>query len=137
MHEPACQYCFILGQMWSHCPNYWTWHPFAAPINVHLMPQDRWVASGRGSQPCFLWEGNEIGQDRTMTYAEVLTDVCKLANWLKTQGIKKGDAVSLYLPMICELPIAMLACARIGAIHSVVFAGFSSESLSQRVVDCK
>ena len=95
------------------------------------------MASGRGSQPCFLWEGNDVGQDRTMTYAEVLTDVCKLANWLKTQGIKKGDAVSLYLPMICELPIAMLACARIGAIHSVVFAGFSSESLSQRVVDCK
>lgn len=59
------------------------------------------------------------------------------ANWLKAQGVRKGDAVGVYLPMICELPIAMLACARIGAMHTVVFAGFSAEALSQRLADCK
>ncbi len=59
------------------------------------------------------------------------------ANWLRSHGVRKGDAVTLYLPMICELPIAMLACARIGAMHSVVFAGFSSEALAQRIQDCK
>ena len=72
-----------------------------------------------------------------MTYSQVLTEVCKLANWLKSQGVRSGEAVSLYLPMVCELPIAMLACARIGAVHSVIFAGFSSDSLTQRITDCK
>jgi acetyl-CoA synthetase len=59
------------------------------------------------------------------------------ANWLKSVGVKKGDCVSIYMPMVCELPIAMLACARIGAVHSVVFGGFSSEALAQRISDCK
>lgn len=59
------------------------------------------------------------------------------ANWLKSEGVRKGDCVAIYLPMVCELPIAMLACARIGAIHNVVFAGFSAEALAQRIQDCK
>ena len=59
------------------------------------------------------------------------------ANWLRAQGIKKGDAVAIYMPMLCELPIAMLACARIGAVHSVIFAGFSPESIASRIQDCK
>jgi acetyl-CoA synthetase len=71
-----------------------------------------------------------------VTYQQALTEVCRVANWLRGQGVRKGDAVVIYLPMICELPIAMLACARIGAVHSVVFAGFSAESLAQRIQDC-
>ena len=69
-----------------------------------------------------------------MTYSQVKDEVCKLANWLKAQGVKKGDRVILYAPMILELPIAMLACARIGAIHAVVFGGFSADALAQRML---
>jgi acetyl-CoA synthetase len=74
---------------------------------------------------------------KVLTYIEVLEEVCRLANWLKSQGVGAGDAVAIYLPMLPELPIAMLACARIGAVHSVVFGGFSSEALAVRVLDCK
>lgn len=100
---------------------------------------DRWVEAGRGNQACFLWEGNgaPVFRARTMSYREVLDETCRVANWLKTQGVRKGDAVVVYLPMIVELPIAMLACARIGALHTVVFAGFSAEALAQRILDCK
>lgn len=105
--------------------------------NVCYNCLDRHIEAGRGDQTCFLWEGNESNRDRKMTYKEVLSEVCKVANWLKSQGVKKGDAVAIYMPMTCELPITMLACARIGAVHSVVFAGFSAESLASRVEDCK
>ncbi|KAK9823166.1 hypothetical protein WJX72_000770 [[Myrmecia] bisecta] len=98
---------------------------------------DRHVEGGRGGQACFLWEGNEPGQDAVMTYKQTLDAVCQLSNWLKSVGVKKGDRVALYMPLICELPIAMLACARIGAVHSVIFAGFSAEALAQRVQDCQ
>eukprot|EP00775_Hariotina_reticulata_P007053 gene7053-7267_t len=98
---------------------------------------DRWVAAGRGNQVAFLWEGNDYGHERAMTYQQVLDETCRLANWLRGQGVRKGDCVTIYLPMICELPIAMLACARIGAVHSVVFAGFSADALAQRVQDGK
>jgi acetyl-CoA synthetase len=70
-----------------------------------------------------------------MTYQQVLTETCRVANWLRGQGVRKGDVVTIYLPMICELPIAMLACARIGAVHSVVFGGFSADALAQRIQD--
>ncbi|WIA34698.1 hypothetical protein OEZ86_013011 [Tetradesmus obliquus] len=96
---------------------------------------DRWVAAGRGNQVCFIWEGNDYGHERTMTYQQVLTETCRLANWLRGQGVRKGDVVTIYLPMICELPIAMLACARIGAVHSIVFGGFSADALAQRIQD--
>lgn len=104
--------------------------------NITYNCLDRWVAAGRGNQVAFLWEGNDLGHERAMTYQQVLDEVCRVANWLKAQGVRKGDCVTVYLPMICELPIAMLACARIGAVHSVVFAGFSAESLAQRIQDC-
>eukprot|EP00877_Chromochloris_zofingiensis_P007566 jgi/Chrzof1/3062/Cz12g10100.t1_ACS1[v5.2] len=105
--------------------------------NITYNCLDRWVASGHGNQLCFIWEGNDLGHERVMTYQQVLNDVCRVANWLRAQGVKKGDCVTIYLPMICELPIAMLACARIGAVHSVVFAGFSADALAQRIQDCK
>ncbi|KAL1539933.1 Acetyl-coenzyme A synthetase, cytoplasmic, variant 2 [Salvia divinorum] len=95
------------------------------------------IAAGNGEKIAIYWEGNELGADATLTYNQLLHKVCQLANYLKDIGVRKGDAVVIYQPMLMELPIAMLACARIGAVHSVVFAGFSSESLSQRIVDCK
>ncbi|NWV63620.1 ACSA protein, partial [Malurus elegans] len=81
-------------------------------------------------------EGNEPGDYTKITYSELLQKVCQFANVLRSQGVKKGDRVSIYLPMILELVIAMLACARIGALHSVVFAGFSADSLCERILDC-
>uniref|UniRef100_A0A8C1Z015 acetate--CoA ligase n=1 Tax=Cyprinus carpio TaxID=7962 RepID=A0A8C1Z015_CYPCA len=80
-------------------------------------------------------EGNEPGDEKTVTYRELLQQVCKFANVLKSQGVKKGDRVSIYMPMVVELVVAMLACARIGAVHSIVFAGFSAESLCERIMD--
>jgi acetyl-CoA synthetase len=108
-----------------------------ATTNISYNCLDKHVKEGRGDQTCILWEGNEIGRDKAMTYKEVLEETCRLANWLRSVGVMKGDAVCIYMPMLPELPIAMLACARIGAVHSVVFAGFSSESLAQRIEDCK
>ncbi|CAK9166199.1 unnamed protein product [Ilex paraguariensis] len=98
---------------------------------------DRHIESGNGDKIAIYWEGNEPGLDGTLTYNQLLERVCQLANYLKDVGIRKGDAAVIYLPMLMELPIAMLACARIGAVHSVVFAGFSAESLAQRIMDCK
>ncbi|KAH9791460.1 Acetyl-coenzyme A synthetase /glyoxysomal [Citrus sinensis] len=98
---------------------------------------DRNIEAGLGDKVAIYWEANDPGVDATLTYSQLLQQVCQLANYLKDIGVKKGDAVIIYLPMLMELPIAMLACARIGAVHSVVFAGFSSESLAQRIMDCK
>jgi acetyl-CoA synthetase len=95
---------------------------------------DRHLAK-RGEQTAIIWEGNEPDQDRRITYRELHEQICRLANVLKTRGIGKGDRVCLYMPMIPEALFAMLACARIGAIHSVVFAGFSSEAFKHRVQD--
>ncbi|KAK2968839.1 hypothetical protein RJ640_028232 [Escallonia rubra] len=105
--------------------------------NVCYNCLDRNIESGNGDRIAIYWEGNEPGLDATLTYTQLLDRVCQLANYLKDIGVRKGDAVVIYLPMLMELPIAMLACARIGAVHSVVFAGFSAESLAQRIVDCK
>ncbi|GJY64385.1 acetyl-coenzyme A synthetase, chloroplastic/glyoxysomal [Tanacetum coccineum] len=98
---------------------------------------DKNIESGHGEKIALHWEGNEPGLDDSLTYNQLLDRVCQLANYLKENGVKKGDAVIIYLPMLMELPITMLACARIGAVHSVVFAGFSAESLEQRIIDCK
>ena len=87
-------------------------------------------------KPAILWEG-ENGATRTITYADLYHDVCKFANVLKSLNVKKGDRVTIYLPMVPELPVAMLACARIGAIHTVVFSGFSATSLQDRIDDSK
>ena len=89
----------------------------------------------RAGQTAILWEGNEPGENKSLTYRELHQEVCKFANVLKSHGVKKGDRVSIYMPMVIELSIAMLACARIGAIHSIVFGGFSSTALADRIVD--
>ncbi|XP_069581352.1 acetyl-coenzyme A synthetase, cytoplasmic isoform X1 [Brachyistius frenatus] len=88
-----------------------------------------------GDRVAFFWEGNDPGDDLTVTYRELLQRVCQFANVLKSQGVKKGDRVSIYMPMVLELVVAMLACVRIGAVHSIVFAGFSAESLCERILD--
>ena len=90
----------------------------------------------KAKKPAILWEG-EDGTKRTLTYADLYRDVCKFANVLKSLGVKKGDRITVYLPMVPELPITMLACARIGAIHTVVFSGFSAISLRDRIDDSK
>ena len=97
---------------------------------------DRHVHNGRRNQAAIIWEG-EPGERRTLTYWDLYRETNKLANALKSLGVEKGDRVAIYMPMIPELPIAMLACARIGAIHSVVFGGFSAEALRDRIVDAE
>jgi len=87
-------------------------------------------------QAAIIWEGDEPGQNRIITYRELLREVCRLANALKDVGIRQGDAVAIYMPMVPEAAFAMLACTRIGAVHSVVFAGFSAEALRDRIRDC-
>ena len=91
----------------------------------------------RGNQVAIIWEGDDPGQDEKITYLELYDRVCRFANGLKEVGVKKGDRVTIYLPMIPEIAISMLACARIGAIHSVVFGGFSPESIAGRIEDCE
>jgi acetyl-CoA synthetase len=104
-------------------------------LNVCYNCLDRHLNTWRKNKAALIWEG-DIGDSKTLTYQELYHQVCKFANVLKKHGVKKGDRVSIYLPMIPELPIAMLACARIGAIHSVVFGGFSTEALRDRILDC-
>lgn len=91
----------------------------------------------RKDQIAIIWEGDDPKDSRRLTYGELHQEVCRFANVLKKQGIKKGDRVCIYLPMIPEAAVAMLACARIGAIHSVVFAGFSEDALKNRIQDAK
>jgi len=88
-----------------------------------------------GNKVAILWEGDEPGDVRRITYRELQREVCRLANVLRHHGVRKGDRVAIYMPMILELPVAMLACARIGAMHSVVFGGFSADSLADRIID--
>lgn len=89
----------------------------------------------RGDQTAIIWEGDDPGEDKKITYRELHTDVCKLANVLKDRGVKKGDRVSIYMPMIPEAVVAMLACTRIGAVHSIVFSAFSPDALKDRIND--
>src|SRR5436305_24170 len=128
---------------WSH-----DWHtilewdlPFAkwfvgGQLNVSHNCVDRHVEAGRGDKVAYHWEG-EPGDTRTITYAELQAEVSRFAAVLRSLGVAKGDRVAIYMPMIPELPVAMLACARLGAPHSVVFGGFSSESLRDRIVDAE
>ncbi|XP_041112478.1 acetyl-coenzyme A synthetase, cytoplasmic-like isoform X1 [Polyodon spathula] len=107
-----------------------------ATTNICYNVLDRNVKERKlGDKIAFLWEGNEPGDEMKITYRELLLEVCKFANVLRSQGVKKGDCISIYMPMIVELVVAMLACARIGAVHSIVFAGFSAESLCERILD--
>jgi acetyl-CoA synthetase len=107
-------------------------------LNITANCLDRHVRTARRNKAAFIWEG-EPGDRRTLTYFDLYRQVCQFANVLKKLGVKKGDRVALYLPLIPELAISMLACARIGAVHSVVFGGFSAESLRDRINDssCK
>ena len=104
-------------------------------LNVSANCIDRHLAS-RGDRPAIVWEGDDPEDDRTITYRELHDEVCRLANGLRSIGVKKGDRVTIYLSMVPELAYSMLACARIGAIHSVVFGGFSPDSLAGRIQDC-
>ena len=105
-------------------------------LNVSANCLDRHIRTWRRNKAAFIWEG-EPGDRRTLTYFDLYRQVCQFANVLKSLGVKKGDRVALYLPLIPELAISMLACARIGAIHSVVFGGFSAESLRDRINDAQ
>ncbi|MSR62665.1 MAG: acetate--CoA ligase [Planctomycetes bacterium] len=117
----------------------WSAKPFArwfvgGKLNLSMACLDQHVAAGRGGRTAIVWEG-EPGDSERYTYAELLAEVCRTANALKARGVKKGDRVALYMPMIPEIVLAMLACARIGAIHSVIFGGFSAQSIKDRVLD--
>ncbi len=105
-------------------------------LNVSYNCLDRHVTAGHGDQIAYHWEG-EPGDTRTITYAQLLDDVSRLANALKALGVGKGDRVNIYLGMVPELPMALLACSRIGAAHSVVFGGFSADSLRDRINDAE
>ncbi|MCA1588448.1 MAG: acetate--CoA ligase [Chloroflexi bacterium] len=120
----------------------YTWEvPYAkwfigGKLNVSANCLDRHVAAGLGDRVAYFWEG-EPGDTRTITYRELLDETCRLTNALRGLGVKKGDRIAIYMPMIPELPVAMLACARIGAAHSVVFGGFSADALAGRIDDAE
>ena len=115
-----------------------TWFE-GARLNVSYNCIDRHIDNGYGDSTAIIWEGNESSDSKVITYQELLNQVCLFSNVLKKHGVKKGDRVCIYMQMIPELSVAMLACARIGAIHSIVFGAFSSESLRDRINDssCK
>ena len=104
-------------------------------LNVSANCIDRHLAT-RGDQVAIIWEGDDPGDDMKITYKELHGHVCRLANAMKANGVKKGDRVTLYMPMVPEAAYAMLACTRIGAVHSIVFGGFSPDALAGRIVDC-
>ncbi len=104
-------------------------------LNVSANCIDRHLKD-HADEIAIIWEGDEPDQSSTLTYRQLHEKVCRLANALKSEGVKKGDRVTLYMPMIAEAAVAMLACARIGAVHSVVFGGFSPEALANRIIDC-
>jgi acetyl-CoA synthetase len=118
----------------------YTWEPpyaqwfLGGKLNVSVNCLDRHVAAGLGDRVAYFWEG-EPGDARQITYAELLDEVCRFTNALRGLGVTKGDKVAIYMPMIPELPVAMLACTRIGAAHSVVFGGFSADALAGRIED--
>ena len=104
-------------------------------LNAATNCLDRHLAT-RGDQTAIIWEGDDPADSRHITYAELHAEVCRFANVLKAEGAKKGDRITIYMPMIPEAAVAMLACARIGAVHSVVFGGFSPDALAGRIQDC-
>jgi acetyl-CoA synthetase len=105
-------------------------------LNAAYNCVDRHLAK-RGNQTAIIWEGDDPKDDKKITYKQLHAEVCKFANVLKARGVKKGDRVTIYMPMILEAAISILACARIGAVHSVIFGGFSPDSIAGRIEDCK
>ncbi len=142
----------IPEKFWAECGNQLAWFkpydkvlewnfPFAkwfvgGKINASYNCLDRHLTDGRRNKVAFIWEG-EPGDSRILTYQMLADEVGRAANALKSLGIKEGDRVAIYMPLIPEAAIAMLACARIGAIHSVVFGGFSAEALADRINDAE
>jgi acetyl-CoA synthetase len=140
------------GKFWAEQARNLTWFkewdtvldwnpPFArwfvgGKINASVNCLDRHIGTDTKNKAAIIWEA-ENGETRTLTYLQLYYQVNKFANALKDFGVKKGDRVTIYLPMVPELPIAMLACARIGAIHSVVFSGFSAQALTDRANDAQ
>src|SRR5689334_21842806 len=112
-------------------PPFYKWFT-GGKLNASHNCLDRHVEAGNGNRVAFHWRGEE-GEERDVTYAELLADVQRLANGLKARGVRKGDVVGIYLPMIPEVVVAMLACARIGAPHNVVFGGFAPGSVRERL----
>ena len=118
---------------WNYHKGHIRWFE-GATLNVSYNCLDRHL-DARGDQTAIIWEGDDPQDDQHITYRELHTEVCKFANALKSRGVKKGDRVCIYMPMIPQAAIAMLACTRIGAVHSVVFGGFSPDSLRDRILD--
>src|SRR5205823_10178390 len=142
--NPEAHWARLAGELeWSKP---WTqildWQPphakwfVGGQINASVNCVDRHVRQGRRNKAAIIWEG-EPGDRRTLTYFDLQREVSKFANVLKSLGAKKGDRIAIYMPLVPELAIAMLACARIGAVHSVVFGGFSAESLRDRINDAE
>ena len=104
--------------------------------NVSMNCVDRHLAK-RANQTAIIWEGDDPGESKHITYQQLHDEVCRFANVLRAHGVAKGDTVTIYMPMIPEAAYAMLACTRIGAVHSVVFGGFSPDSLAGRIKDCR
>ena len=104
-------------------------------LNASFNCLDRHIKT-KGESTAIIWEGDDPSESKNITYNELYKDVCKFANVLKKAGAQKGDRITIYMPMIPEATIAMLACTRIGAIHSVVFGGFSPDALAGRIEDC-
>jgi acetyl-CoA synthetase len=123
------------SELYTWQPPYAKWY-IGGKLNVSVNCLDRHVRAGLGDRVAYFWEG-EPGDTRTITYQQLLDEVCQLTNALRELGVKKGDKIAIYMPMIPELPVAMLACARIGAPHSVVFGGFSADALADRIDDAQ
>ncbi|MCM8528025.1 MAG: AMP-binding protein, partial [Lentisphaeraceae bacterium] len=131
---------FTWKKKWDRVRN-WDNAPFArwfdgAKLNITENCLDRHIAAGNGDKTAILWEG-EPGDSEVITYSDLLERVSKAANVFKKLGVGKGDRVAIYLPMVPELAVTVLACARIGAVHSVIFGGFSAPSLVDRINDCE
>ena len=127
MWDKVCDYSFQTSDLHIR------WFE-GARLNVSYNCLDRHLKT-RGDQTALIWESDDPDMDKSISYRDLHKEVCKFANVLKSRGIKKGDRVCIYMPMILEAAIAMLACTRIGAVHSIVFGGFSPESLSDRILD--
>ena len=162
-HIDAAKYEEMYAQSVADPDAFWAEHgkridwmtPYTTISNVNYNKPDvsiKWYEDGtlnaaancldrhletRGSQTAIIWEGDDPADSKHISYAELHEDVCKFSNVLKSRGVKKGDRVTIYMPMIPEAAVAMLACARIGAIHSVVFGGFSPDALAGRIQDCE
>ncbi|HVH51710.1 MAG TPA: AMP-binding protein, partial [Gaiellaceae bacterium] len=121
-------------QLYEWEPPYAKWY-LGGTLNTCFNCVDRHVEAGKGDKVAYHWEGEPEGERRDITYADLLGEVSRFANGLKSLGVKKGTPVAIYMGMVPELPIAMLACARLGAPHMVVFGGFSADSLSARIND--